>query len=679
MRYEHDYDESVMAETVPPIHVPALLPPASSAMSSARGSASLFNELERLMSEEREREERRLQGLKGRQQHIGEQVGRRLAEKERKIRELEEEQRRKLYSECTFKPKTGAKGEKRSLNEFLQQQSEFTRKVAEKRNTIKQSLEAEKNTATFHPKTNPRARQDKPQESTVFDRLYALKDKENDLNNAQDLQEDTHHPKITQKSKKLARNAPIDHLLYTDALRRQEKARDIESASLGPQARPERTVNLNNEKYVAQKFIKEYFGVIERLGVPTTSGSSMDYMLFNEVLKEMGFAGVEEESENSHERALIHEAYQILQKYTVNARNTCVFLLALIGIYNINPVNFHSQDEPARPEQELDLTEKEGRKLQKYFDLFKRNRLFGENGRREEKNESEEFAFHPKINKASEEMAEKYRGQMLEEANRLLEQYPELDYNIPEDGVITLTDLLVLNNLAKEIRMQQKKEEGSRKEMEECTFKPTTLPPSATHTLAQSNFSSMEGSLGQKKSLELFNHHRNLQSKKESLRVSRQTDDAAVRECTFAPNIAHPHIPTDTSKFHTKQVEETLYRMRKGREQAELKKKFLERGERPTKEEREREERELREKERERERERQRGSKVVKETREEDRQGEEIPTLLLDVNLGEKMDRITLWPGDEERVEEVAAEFARKHGLDAENEQKLSEMLRLEL
>jgi hypothetical protein len=112
--------------------------------------------------------------------------------------------------------------------------------------------------------------------------------------------------------------------------------------------------------------------------------------------------------------------------------------------------------------------------------------------------------------------------------------------------------------------------------------------------------------------------------------------------------------------------------MRKGREQADLKKKYLERGERPTKEEREREEKEQREKEREKERERQRGSKVVKESKLEDRQGEEIPTLLLDVNLGEKMDRITLWPGDEERVEEVAAEFARKHGLDAENEQKLS-------
>jgi len=38
-----------------------------------------------------------------------------------------------------------------------------------------------------------------------------------------------------------------------------------------------------------------------------------------------------------------------------------------------------------------------------------------------------------------------------------LENYPELEYNIPSDGVITHADLLVLNNLAKEIKKQEKK------------------------------------------------------------------------------------------------------------------------------------------------------------------------------------------------------------------------------
>lgn len=40
---------------------------------------------------------------------------------------------------------------------------------------------------------------------------------------------------------------------------------------------------------------------------------------------------------------------------------------------------------------------------------------------------------------------------MLEEANELIEQYPEIDFAIPEDGVISHTDLLVLHKMAKDI------------------------------------------------------------------------------------------------------------------------------------------------------------------------------------------------------------------------------------
>ena len=54
----------------------------------------------------------------------------------------------------------------------------------------------------------------------MFERLYALKDKENTEDNQQESQTEF-FPKITTKSKKLARNTPIDNLLYNDALRRQ--------------------------------------------------------------------------------------------------------------------------------------------------------------------------------------------------------------------------------------------------------------------------------------------------------------------------------------------------------------------------------------------------------------------------------------------------------------------------
>lgn len=104
-------------------------------------------------------------------------------------------------------------------------------------------------------------------------------------------------------------------------------------------------------------------------------------MLFNEILKEMGFVQVDEETQSSHERTLIHEAYQLLENFQVNAKNICVFLLAMIGVFHINPVNFQEGQETS-PEEQLAFDESEGRKIQRTFDLFKRNRLFSENSRK---------------------------------------------------------------------------------------------------------------------------------------------------------------------------------------------------------------------------------------------------------------------------------------------------------
>lgn len=43
---------------------------------------------------------------------------------------------------------------------------------------------------------------------------------------------------------------------------------------------------------------------------------------------------------------------------------------------------------------------------------------------------------------------------------------------------------------------------------------------------------------------------------------------------------------------------------------------------------------------------------------------ENNPTLILDVNLGDKTDRIALYREDEDNLAGVAEEFARKHNLD---------------
>ena len=65
--------------------------------------------------------------------------------------------------------------------------------------------------------------------------------------------------------------------------------------------------------------------------------------MFNEILKAMRFIQQDQESQDHisiAERALVHDAYSIVEKFGANARNICVFLLGLIGIYHINPINF---------------------------------------------------------------------------------------------------------------------------------------------------------------------------------------------------------------------------------------------------------------------------------------------------------------------------------------------------
>lgn len=90
-------------------------------------------------------------------------------------------------------------------------------------------------------------------------------------------------------------------------------------------------------------------------------------------------------------------------------------------------------------------------------------------------NEGPSYSFKPQTNKSSDKLAEVHREQMLQEVNEVLEMYPEIDFNIPKDGVITPTDLLVLYNKAKELKLQCRKEELDELELENCTFKPATL------------------------------------------------------------------------------------------------------------------------------------------------------------------------------------------------------------
>lgn len=158
---------------------------------------------------------------------------------------------------------------------------------------------------------------------------------------------------INQRSKNMVRGAPVQDLLYSEALRRQEKDSGMADSMSAPKF--ERTPNLNNEKYAAQKFIKEFFYILNVLQIEPANSNTVQYIMFNELLQSLGFISINSESESepsTNERTLIHDAYQILECSKPNARNICVFLLAILGIYHINPVNF-DKDEESNPEDEL--------------------------------------------------------------------------------------------------------------------------------------------------------------------------------------------------------------------------------------------------------------------------------------------------------------------------------------
>lgn len=76
------------------------------------------------------------------------------------------------------------------------------------------------------------------------------------------------------------RNGPIQDLLYGDALRRQQKAKDMNNIQ-NINSKSDKGPNLNNEKYAAQKFIRQYFNVLEELNVSSSIHNQIQYIMFN--------------------------------------------------------------------------------------------------------------------------------------------------------------------------------------------------------------------------------------------------------------------------------------------------------------------------------------------------------------------------------------------------------------
>lgn len=123
-------------------------------------------------------------------------------------------------------------------------------------------------------------------------------------------------------------------------------------------------------------------------------------------------------------------------------KSICVLLLGLIGIFSVDPINFgcnsSQEDHNAKSFQ---LEEKEGRKIQKHFDLLHCNRLTSSNRFKVNKTSppkcsSSRSPLSNKHREHTDNLATKYRDKMVEKTNeRFMSNH--IDVVIPKSGVLT--------------------------------------------------------------------------------------------------------------------------------------------------------------------------------------------------------------------------------------------------
>lgn len=175
---------------------------------------------------------------------------------------------------------------------------------------MKEELDEGRKDETFRPKlmSSVGGRSSK---QPVHERLYNLRQKEQPEEVLRPKNE--FRPTITSKGKNMVREGRVELNLYNDALRRQEKQKELSSMPPPNLDRP--TVpKLSTEKYVAQKFIKEFYVALEEMNIQDFVGS-LEYIIFNELLFRLSFVVSAKEVENrasSNERSLVYEAYRFL-------------------------------------------------------------------------------------------------------------------------------------------------------------------------------------------------------------------------------------------------------------------------------------------------------------------------------------------------------------------------------
>ena len=584
----------------------------------------------------------------------------------------------KEQEECTFSPSILTVAPRRNVNQFLEDQKQYQTQVEMKKKALQEQAQHTKlkDQGTFKPeicytsaKMVARKRQDS---APVYERLYNIgknahtKMMQNIAENGEDLYyegrgstdsgnfvgpispKDAHLiasgkyvqekpvqnfiPTIDKKSKMIKRNDRIDHLLYSDALRRQHKMSEHTKSKSKSISISTPGVSFATKKATATRFIKEFdIAILEFL--EEDKDPKLNYIQLNEFLRKLRFLKESEQFESPRftpERLLLFDMWYILygDKYKgIHRRNLLVFLLGVLNLHfpitKIQPQENHPLSEensmtdmkkgdispselgpehfinPGMPKGErkvigifddgvnYSLSEDEVRKVHKIYDLWYLNRLSAADniGQLINARNFEEHSHHPVTNESSKAMAQNYRERILENTVDLIQQNK---IAAPRGGKLTHADLLNVTKKIAEEKVHKFGELMQSEEVKDCTFRPQTTqygsmmtsPSMRSMRASTSDLRSPDskrtnmmptGPLGGKeRGFELYSL-----AKPRVLKRDKPSEELEYEknydECTFHPQINHGR-PKDSHDTHAKGADRVVDRLRNANAEKSLQK-----------------------------------------------------------------------------------------------------------
>jgi hypothetical protein len=519
--------------------------------------------------------------------------------KRRKMELIKQENEKKELENCTFKPQLITKnaGQRRNLEQFLHDQRKHEEEKALKRNILLEQESQVEAGQVHHPEINESSRKmlakRKDADKPVHERLYGISKTNKQLNkiindadseirvgseaNGQrfasgksrplDSENETFAPKINPRSKEIVRDQPVQELLYNDALRRKDMNElRKQKTSIKEKSKRSREVNENNIEYLIHRFNKEFEPTFEAVAQQSEEGVTdvLNYRQLGELLFDMGFLSGSASSE-SEERILLSSMWTGLggaQNEGLSKEVIRAFLLAVEGVKITESVKAPTEEEFGQM--------KDGEfypdcpKISKHFKLMYLNRIrhFRDGTKRKimkvESEVSQDCTFQPSLSENTHSLAQRYR-------QKIAENY--------EGGKITVLDILTAQT-NKQQWIEETKKELENKETEECTFHPMTNE----NVRIKANESMQTTG---DKCFDLYQ----LASAKAKSKIDKSKDEyefeKSAQECTFQPNIAKEGARRNEETPHyvnQRSIQETLERLKKGREEREFKKKMTERG-----------------------------------------------------------------------------------------------------